>query len=153
MEIVLPLRFMAAFCCVFRLPRYFSGAPVGHRHSETFAEELSKIGEIMEVEYGVYFSILCAISRGKTTRNEIEQTVGRQVGGYLARLEDDYALIRKHQPLFARTAAKTARYRLNDNFLSPCRCPTCDQLGAGSLNLTRRSMVKKPQKYFFAVTP
>ena len=73
--------------------------------------------EEFDKEYGVYFSILCAISRGKTTRNEIEQTVGRQVGGYLARLEDDYALIRKHQPLFAKTAAKTARYRLNDNFL------------------------------------
>lgn len=68
-------------------------------------------------EYGVYFSVLCAIARGKTSRNEIEQTVGRQVGGYLARLEDDYALIRKHQPLFAKTAAKTARYELNDNFL------------------------------------
>ena len=68
-------------------------------------------------EYGVYFSVLCAIARGKTFRNEIEQTVGRQVGGYLARLEDDYALIRKHQPLFAKTAAKTARYELNDNFL------------------------------------
>ena len=73
--------------------------------------------EEFDREYGVYFSILCAIARGKTSRNEIEQAVGRQVGGYLARLEDDYALIRKHQPLFAKTAAKTARYELNDNFL------------------------------------
>ena len=73
--------------------------------------------EEFDKEYGVYFSILCAIARGKTSRNEIEQTVGRQVGGYLARLEEDYALIRKRQPLFAKTAAKTARYELNDNFL------------------------------------
>lgn len=73
--------------------------------------------EEFDREYGVYFSVLCAIARGKTSRNEIEQAVGRQVGGYLARLEDDYALIRKHQPLFAKTAAKTARYELNDNFL------------------------------------
>ena len=73
--------------------------------------------EEFDREYGVYFSILCAIARGKTSRNEIEQTVGRQVGGYLVRLEDDYALIRKRQPLFAKTAAKTARYELNDNFL------------------------------------
>ena len=73
--------------------------------------------EEFDKEYGVYFSILCAIARGKTSRNEIEQTVGRQVGGYLARLENDYALIRKHQPIFARTAAKTARYELNDMFL------------------------------------
>ena len=73
--------------------------------------------EEFDKEYGVYFSILCAIARGRTARNEIEQTVGRSVGGYLARLEDDYALIRKHQPLFAKAAAKTARYELNDNFL------------------------------------
>ena len=69
--------------------------------------------EEFDKEYGVYFSILCAIARGRTTRNEIEQTVGRQVGGYLARLEEDYALIRRHQPLFAKTAAKTARYEEN----------------------------------------
>ena len=73
--------------------------------------------EEFDKEYGVYFSILCAIARGKTSRNEIEQTVGRQVGGYLARLENDYALIRRHQPIFARAAAKTARYELNDRFL------------------------------------
>ena len=73
--------------------------------------------EEFDKEYGVYFSILCAIARGRTSRNEIEQTVGRQVGGYLARLEDDYALIRKHQPLFAKASAKTARYELRDNFL------------------------------------
>jgi len=73
--------------------------------------------EEFDREYGVYFSILSAIARGLTTRNEIEQTVGRSVGGYLARLEEDYALIRKHQPVFAKPSAKTARYELNDMFL------------------------------------
>ena len=73
--------------------------------------------EEFDKEYGVYFSILSAIARGKTSRNEIEQAVGRQVGGYLARLEDDYALIRRHQPVFAKTAAKTVRYELDDRFL------------------------------------
>ena len=70
-----------------------------------------------EKEYGVYFSVLTAIARGRTSRNEIEQTVGKNVGGYLARLEDDYMLIKKHQPLFAKTAAKTARYQIDDSFL------------------------------------
>ena len=73
--------------------------------------------EEFDKEYGVYFSILCAIARGRTARSEIEQTVGRQVGGYLARLEDDYALIRKHQPVFAKACAKVARYEINDCFL------------------------------------
>ena len=70
-----------------------------------------------EKEYGVYFSILTAIARGRTSRNEIEQTVGKNVGGYLARLEDDYMLIKKRQPLFAKVAAKTARYQIDDRFL------------------------------------
>lgn len=73
--------------------------------------------EEFDKEYGVYFSILCAIARGRTTRNEIEQVVGKQVGGYLARLEDDYALIRKHLPMFAKPAAKTAHYEMSDRFL------------------------------------
>lgn len=73
--------------------------------------------EEFDREYGVYFSILSAIARGKNERNEIEQLVGRQVGGYLARLEDDYALIRKHQPIYAKPSSKTVHYELYDNFL------------------------------------
>lgn len=67
-------------------------------------------------EYGTYFSILAAIASGRTTRNEIIQAVGRDAGGYLARLETDYAVIAKHQPLFAAKSSRTAHYRLNDNF-------------------------------------
>ena len=73
--------------------------------------------EEFDKEYGVYFSILSAIARGLTERNQIEQTVGRQIGGYLARLESDYALIRKHQPLFAKPSSKAVHYELHDNFL------------------------------------
>ena len=47
----------------------------------------------------------------------LERCVGRQVGGYLARLEDDYALIAKRLPLYAKPSAKCARYILDDNFL------------------------------------
>ena len=73
--------------------------------------------EEFDKEYGVYFSILSAIARGKTSRNDIEQAVGRQVSGYLARLEEDYALIAKRIPFLAKPAAKCARYQLDDNFL------------------------------------
>ena len=86
--------------------------------SSTFLEEgKALLVEEFDKEYGVYFSILSAISRGKTSRNDIEQSVGRQVGGYLARLEDDYALIAKRLPLYAKPSAKCARYMLDDNFL------------------------------------
>ena len=74
------------------------------------------IGEFGK-DYGTYFSILSAIATGRTTRNEISQAVGRDAGGYLSRLENDYAIITRAQPLFASPAAKSVRYRLNDSFL------------------------------------
>ena len=67
-------------------------------------------------EYGTYFSILSAIATGRTARNEISQAIGRDAGGYLTRLENDYAVIAKKQPLFAAASAKSARYCLSDNF-------------------------------------
>ena len=41
-------------------------------------------------EYGTYFSVLGAIARGKTSRAEIMNEIGGEVGGYLTRLEDQY---------------------------------------------------------------
>ena len=41
----------------------------------------------------------------------------KEIGGYLTKLEDDFGLIGKNQPLFEKTAQKSVRYRLNDNFL------------------------------------
>lgn len=38
-------------------------------------------------DYGIYFSILSAIARGKTSRSEIENVVGKEIGGYLTKLE------------------------------------------------------------------
>lgn len=46
-------------------------------------------------DYGVYFSILSAIARGKTSRSEIENVVGREIGGYLTKLENEYEVIAK----------------------------------------------------------
>ncbi|MCK5058511.1 MAG: ATP-binding protein [Candidatus Aminicenantes bacterium] len=69
-------------------------------------------------EYGTYFSILELISAGKTSRNEIESILERQVGGYLARLENDYAIISKHKPLNAKPNSRIQKYRIIDNFLN-----------------------------------
>ena len=51
-------------------------------------------------DYGIYFSILSAIARGKTSRSEIENVVGKEIGGYLTKLEKEYEIISKKQPLF-----------------------------------------------------
>lgn len=67
-------------------------------------------------DYGVYFSILTAIASGHTQRSQIEDIIGKEIGGYLTMLEDTYGLIKKHKPLFA-TTNSNVRYQLDDNFL------------------------------------
>lgn len=69
-------------------------------------------------DYGVYFSILSAIARGKTSRAEIESVVGREIGGYLTKLENDYEVIAKKQPLFEKSSTKNVRYTIEDNFFT-----------------------------------
>ena len=69
-------------------------------------------------DYGNYFSILSAIARGKTSRSEIEQVIGKEIGGYLTKLEDDYGIITKKQPLFEKSSSKNMRYIIEDNFFT-----------------------------------
>ena len=69
-------------------------------------------------DYGVYFSILSAIARGKTLRSEIEQIVGREIGGYLTKLEKEYEIITKNQPIFEKSSTKNVRYTIEDNFFT-----------------------------------
>lgn len=65
---------------------------------------------------GVYFSILSAIASGRNTRNEIETAIGKEVGGYLTKLEDDYNLVTKHTPFLSESATKNVHYELDDAF-------------------------------------
>ena len=63
-------------------------------------------------------SIFSAIARGKTSRSEIENVVGREIGGYLTKLENEYELIAKKQPLFEKSSTKNVRYTIEDNFFT-----------------------------------
>lgn len=67
-------------------------------------------------ESSIYFSILSAIASGRNTRNEIETAVGKEVGGYLSKLEDDYNLITKHLPVLTPNSQKNIHYELDDMF-------------------------------------
>ncbi len=69
-------------------------------------------------EYGVYFSILELIASGKTSRPEIESILQKNVGGYMARLENDYAIISKHRPLQDSYKSRLVKYKIIDNFLN-----------------------------------
>ena len=89
-----------------------------NEHSFFLDEGKSVLVQEFGKEYGIYFSILSAIARGITTRNEIEQLVGTSIGGYLTRLETDYGLISRRQPLYEKGANKSSRYRITDNFFA-----------------------------------
>lgn len=69
-------------------------------------------------DYGIYFSILSAIARGRNSRSEIENTVGKEVGGYLTKLENEYEIISKKQPVFEKSSTKNVRYSIDDNFFT-----------------------------------
>lgn len=89
------------------------------RDGSTFLDE-GKVMLIAEFgkEYGTYFSILSAIASGRTRRAEIEDKLGKDIGGYLTKLETDYELISKRQPIYEKTENKNVCYSLRDNFLA-----------------------------------
>jgi len=69
-------------------------------------------------DYTIYFTILSAIASGENTRSKIENCVGKEVSGYLTRLENDYGLICKSLPMFSKSETKNVRYIIMDNFFS-----------------------------------
>ena len=68
-------------------------------------------------EYTTYFSILSLISSSKTSRSEIESILGKNTGGYLEKLENDYRVIQKVKPVLAKPGGKVQKYFIDDNFL------------------------------------
>lgn len=69
-------------------------------------------------DYDTYFSILSAIASGNTRRSEIESMIGKEVGGYMTRLEEDYGIIKKEIPIGAKPLTKNAIYTIQDNFFT-----------------------------------
>lgn len=69
-------------------------------------------------DYATYFSILSLIASSKTSRSEIESILGVSIGGYLERMENDFNLIRKVRPMFAKPGGRNIKYEIVDNFLN-----------------------------------
>ncbi|GHV07533.1 hypothetical protein FACS1894160_0270 [Bacteroidia bacterium] len=69
-------------------------------------------------DYGNYFSILMLIASSKTARTEMESIMGMELGGFLDRLENEFALIAKVRPILAKPSGRIVKYRINDNFLN-----------------------------------
>ncbi len=69
-------------------------------------------------EYTTYFSILSLIASSKTSRSELESILGKNIGGYLDRLENEYTIIKKVKPIFAKEGSRTLKYEIIDNFFN-----------------------------------
>ncbi len=68
-------------------------------------------------EYGKYFSILELISVGRTSRSEVESVIGKSVGGFLERLENEYDILEKVRPIGAKKDSRNQKYIIKDNFI------------------------------------
>jgi AAA+ ATPase superfamily predicted ATPase len=68
-------------------------------------------------EYGTYFSILQLIASGLTRRSEIDGALQKDSGTFLSKLEKDYEMIVKRQPILAKPGSKVSSYEIRDNFL------------------------------------
>lgn len=70
-------------------------------------------------DYITYFSILECVARGLTSRGEIESYLGgKEIAGFLSRLEGHFAILKQKRPIFARPSGKQIKYVINDNFLT-----------------------------------
>lgn len=89
------------------------------RENSSFLEE----GKTILIEefgknYGVYFSILSAISGGINTQPGMEAALGeKSLGGYLKRLIEDYDVLKRCRPILSKEGTQTVRYEITDNFL------------------------------------
>jgi len=87
-------------------------------HSLFLEEGKNLLIEEFGKEYTTYFSILSLIASSKTARVEIESILEKNVGGYLDRLENEYTIIKKVKPIFAKEGSRTLRYEIIDNFFN-----------------------------------
>jgi hypothetical protein len=69
-------------------------------------------------EYGTYFAILELMSVGKTSRPEVESILGRDVGGYVEKLEENYNLIYRIMPLDEKPGSRNIKFAIKDPFLN-----------------------------------
>jgi len=68
-------------------------------------------------EYGTYFSILEMLSRGRTSRSEIESILEKDIGGYLERLVSVFNIVTKVRPVGSKITSRNQKYKITDNFL------------------------------------
>lgn len=69
-------------------------------------------------KYGNYFALLSAIANEDNTQQKLSGLMGDvSINGHLKRLEEDYELIGRKRPLFAKEGTQTVRFEITDLFL------------------------------------
>ena len=65
-----------------------------------------------------YFSTIACIAFGKTSRSDIESVLEMSVGPYLQRLEGEFDIIQRIQPVLSTPKSRQVKYRIQDASLS-----------------------------------
>ena len=89
-----------------------------NEHSLVIEEGKYRLAEEFGGEQGTYFSILSCIASGKTSRSDIESVLEMSVGPYLQRLEGEFDIIKRIQPVLSTPKSRQVKYRIQDAFLS-----------------------------------
>ena len=84
--------------------------------SSYLSEGKTILAEEFGTDYGIYFTILSAIASGITTTSELKNLIGADVNGYLTKLENQYGLVSKKQPVFDKPSGKNCHYQIDDCF-------------------------------------
>lgn len=84
--------------------------------SSMLTEGRAILAEEFGPDYGTYFSLLAAIASGATTSAELKNLLGIEVNGFLTKLEEQYGLVSKKQPLYGKPSGKNCHYQIDDCF-------------------------------------
>lgn len=86
--------------------------------SSIFLEEGT---ELLVGEFGrkfqIYYSILQLIASGMNAQSAIDSIIEKNTGRYLETLENEYSLIRKLRPMWAKPNSQGVKFYIDDNFL------------------------------------
>lgn len=74
---------------------------------------ISEIGK----DYGIYFSILQAISRGLTTQSEIDSVIQKNTGAYLQNLQKVFGITEQIRPLLSKPENRNTRWQIVDEYM------------------------------------
>ncbi len=88
------------------------------RPSSIFIEEGT---ELLVGEFGrkfqIYYSILQLIASGMNSQAAIDGIIQKNTGRYLDTLENEYSLIKKLRPMWAKPGSQGVKFYIDDNFL------------------------------------